>query len=243
MILCLLDVARYAERVGITPPELVRMEREIEEMEELSEKESSPLPWEEGGEEKQEGQKCDKIKETTADASKPITPPSSPSVQLETKVTPSTSETSKKTTLSDPKEKIANATIITPEHNINYHLQLEKLPASSRKLLFTPSRIPVPISGTTRAHHNCSQTVQSASRQLRKRRREEEDPSEDGHRETREAKKLKISPPVSESATLRTADSLPGVKKVKEEEKSVKDVAVERRHESMDEKVRYSLEY
>ena len=33
VILCLLDVARYAERVGITPPQLVRMEREIESLE------------------------------------------------------------------------------------------------------------------------------------------------------------------------------------------------------------------
>ncbi len=31
VILCLLDVARFAERVGISPPQLVQMEREIEE--------------------------------------------------------------------------------------------------------------------------------------------------------------------------------------------------------------------
>ncbi len=33
VVLCLLDVARFADRVGISPPELVRMEREIEELE------------------------------------------------------------------------------------------------------------------------------------------------------------------------------------------------------------------
>ncbi len=33
VILCLLDVARFAERVGISPPQLVQMEREIEELE------------------------------------------------------------------------------------------------------------------------------------------------------------------------------------------------------------------
>ena len=33
VILCLLDVARFAERVGIPPPQLVRMEREIELLE------------------------------------------------------------------------------------------------------------------------------------------------------------------------------------------------------------------
>ena len=32
VILCLLDVARFAERVGISPPQLVRMEREIEQL-------------------------------------------------------------------------------------------------------------------------------------------------------------------------------------------------------------------
>ena len=34
VILCLLDVARFAERVGLPPPQLVRMEREIEALEE-----------------------------------------------------------------------------------------------------------------------------------------------------------------------------------------------------------------
>ncbi len=33
VILCLLDVARFAERVGIPPPQLVHMEREIEKLE------------------------------------------------------------------------------------------------------------------------------------------------------------------------------------------------------------------
>ena len=33
VILCLLDVARFAEKVGISPPQLVRMEREIEMLE------------------------------------------------------------------------------------------------------------------------------------------------------------------------------------------------------------------
>ena len=33
VILCLLDVARFAERVGLPPPQLVRMEREIEQLE------------------------------------------------------------------------------------------------------------------------------------------------------------------------------------------------------------------
>ena len=33
VILCLLDVARFAERVGIPPPRLVQMEREIEALE------------------------------------------------------------------------------------------------------------------------------------------------------------------------------------------------------------------
>lgn len=36
VILCLLDVARYAERVGLPPPQLVRLEREIEMLEEGS---------------------------------------------------------------------------------------------------------------------------------------------------------------------------------------------------------------
>lgn len=33
VILCLLDVARFAEKVGITPPQLVSLEKEIEELE------------------------------------------------------------------------------------------------------------------------------------------------------------------------------------------------------------------
>ncbi len=33
VVLCLLDVGRVASRLGLTPPELVRMEREIEELE------------------------------------------------------------------------------------------------------------------------------------------------------------------------------------------------------------------
>ncbi|XP_064391458.1 growth arrest-specific protein 2-like isoform X2 [Halichondria panicea] len=36
VVLCLLDVARFADRVGISPPELVRMEREIEELDSAS---------------------------------------------------------------------------------------------------------------------------------------------------------------------------------------------------------------
>ncbi len=36
VVLCLLDVARFADRVGISPPELVRMEREIEEQDSAS---------------------------------------------------------------------------------------------------------------------------------------------------------------------------------------------------------------
>ena len=39
VILCLLDVARFAERVGIAPPQLVRMEKEIDTMES-----ASPMP-------------------------------------------------------------------------------------------------------------------------------------------------------------------------------------------------------
>ena len=39
IVLCLLDVARYAEKVGISPPELVALEREIEEMETLQDRE------------------------------------------------------------------------------------------------------------------------------------------------------------------------------------------------------------
>ena len=46
VVLCLLDVARVAERVGIMPPQLVRMEREIERLEEAAAKQE-----EEGGEE------------------------------------------------------------------------------------------------------------------------------------------------------------------------------------------------
>ena len=44
VILCLLDVARFADRVGISPPELVRMEKEIEELEarELDDDSQSP---------------------------------------------------------------------------------------------------------------------------------------------------------------------------------------------------------
>ena len=44
VILCLLDVARFADRVGISPPELVRMEKEIEELEarELDDSSQSP---------------------------------------------------------------------------------------------------------------------------------------------------------------------------------------------------------
>ena len=33
VVLCLLDVARFAEKVGVSPPELVALEREIEELE------------------------------------------------------------------------------------------------------------------------------------------------------------------------------------------------------------------
>lgn len=38
VILCLLDVARFAEEVGIDPPQLVRMEREIEMLESAGKK-------------------------------------------------------------------------------------------------------------------------------------------------------------------------------------------------------------
>ena len=45
VILCLLDVARFAEKVGISPPQLVRMEREIEMLETLGEvHHDDPLP-------------------------------------------------------------------------------------------------------------------------------------------------------------------------------------------------------
>lgn len=55
VILCLLDVARHAERVGISPPQLVRMEREIESLEAKSDVsevsvEDSPSEAEEEGE-------------------------------------------------------------------------------------------------------------------------------------------------------------------------------------------------
>ena len=43
VILCLLDVARFAYRVGISPPELVRMEREIDELDSGELSQSTPI--------------------------------------------------------------------------------------------------------------------------------------------------------------------------------------------------------
>ncbi len=49
VILCLLDVARFAERVGISPPQLVKMEREIDTLEARSDVSEVTAEKEEGG--------------------------------------------------------------------------------------------------------------------------------------------------------------------------------------------------
>ena len=207
VILCLLDVARYAERVGISPPELVRMEREIEQME-ASEGERgerrSPIPWESEGEEKQQE------KEISTSTENPLTPPPIVASQdKESLISPTASE-AQKLTATEPscnQEREEGVTTVTgtrttPEQKKLPNNAVKRLASSSyRKVHYTPSRIPVPIGGSIRTHHRNvaeTQNMQLAARQLRKRQREEEQDPEEGEGSgdiaAQKAKKLKRSP-------------------------------------------------
>ena len=229
VILCLLDVARYAERVGISPPELVRMEREIERLE-ASEGERSPMPWESEVEEKNQEEERSK---------NPLTPPPMVAIQdKEIYSSPTASKTSELTTEAEPlpdQEKGESVTnITTPERKRSQNDAAKHL-SSSRKAHYTPSRIPVPIGGNIRTHHhkNVENMQFAATRQLRKRQREEPEEGE-GNGDTQKAKKLKKSP-------VRTLAASPGSVNLKSNpwnKPGTDEVAtVEERHESVDEKV------
>jgi hypothetical protein len=149
VILCLLDVARYAERVGISPPELVRMEREIEQLE-ASEGagEKIPVPWESEVEEKQQE------KETSTSTESPLTPP--PVVATQDKdslISPTEAPqllTAEPSCSQEREESAKNNTRSTPEQKNDAVKYLAT--SSSRKVHYTPSRIPVPIGGSIRTH-------------------------------------------------------------------------------------------
>ena len=230
VILCLLDVARYAERVGVSPPELVKMEREIEELE-ASGGETSPVPW--NSDEVNKKEECAKTQERTSNTIDPVT---LPSVQLDKELTPSTSNTTSEETVSPiDKERDSNTTITkTPEQIIIPLSQRTAHPVSARKSLVTPSRIPVPIRGTTRTHR--VQNVQSSKKQLRKRKRDEQEEDEGRMSdEIYEAKKLKTS---SGSISISVREnSLRGKKAIEEERTRHSEIDVQRKHESVDEKV------
>ena len=254
VILCLLDVARYAERVGISPPELVRMEREIEQME-ASEGEGerrSPIPWEREGEEKQQG------KEISTSTENSLTPPLIVAVQDKDSLLPPTASEAPKLTAAEPscnqerEESVTTVTRATPEQKKLPNDAVKHLASSSYRKVhsYTPSRIPVPIGGSIRTHHrNAAETqkVQLATRQLRKRQREEEqDPEEgegSGDTTAQKAKKLKRSP----LSTLATSPVAAGGVELKSSpqgnprEEQV--AAVEKRHESVDEKVCCNLSH
>ena len=247
VILCLLDVARYAERVGISPPELVRMEREIEQMEASKgeQGERSPIPWESEEEEKQQE------KETNSSTQNPLTPPPIVAVQDKDSLIPPTASEAQKLTAAEPscnqqrEEGVTTVTRATPEQKKLPNDAVKHLKSSSyRKVHYTPSRIPVPIGGSIRTHHrNVAETrnVQLAARQLRKRQREEEqDPEEgegSGDTTAQKVKKLKRSP----LSTLATSPVAGGGVELKSSpwgkpgEEQV--AADEKRHESVDEKV------
>ena len=245
VILCLLDVARYAERVGISPPELVRMEREIEQLE-ANEDEKGPVSWENETKEKWVGN------ETGISAENPPTPPPVVAIQVNDPLAP-LSSTSRAPELSaeslvDQKdeESVTDITRSTPEQKALQNNAAKHL-ASSRDVHYTPSRIPVPIGGNIRIHHKIKnvepQSVRLATtRQLRKRRREEEEqgPEEgegEGNGDTQKAKKLKrshdsrlaASPVAAGGVELRSSPrGKPGAEEV---------TAFPERHESVDEKV------
>jgi hypothetical protein len=240
VILCLLDVARYAERVGISPPELVRMEREIEQLEAsegAGERSPVPVPWESEVEEKQQEKEASTSKEY------PLTPPPIVATQDKDSIISPTASKAPKLLTAEPscnqeREESANTvTRSTPEQKKSQNDAVKHLASSSsRKVHYTPSRIPVPIGGSIRTHRRNvaePQNVQLATRQLRKRQREEEQEpeEEEGNGDTtQKAKKLKISP----VSTLATSP----VKNSPQDKLGDELVAnVEKRYESVDEKV------
>ena len=224
VILCLLDVARYAERVGISPPELVRMEREIEQLEANE------------GEKTLESKDTEKKYEREPKSTEkiPLTPPV---VSLDRETTPTESKTPE-LTVSPDKERHLSITGVTSEQGRS-QLDRTEAPVSSRNVLYTPSRIPVPVRGTTRTYH--MQAVQPITRQLRKRKREEQEPEEgEGKGEIHKAKKRKRSPPPPPSARVSSKSvdvSSPQETNMKEEMRTEEVAAVEKSHESVDDKV------
>ena len=219
VILCLLDVARYAERVGISPPELVRMEREIEQLE-AGKVEESPVSRE--PEEEKEKLAAKTIVQVS------VTPVS---VSSDKEVTPNRRSKTPEVTPSDKEQDISG-----PQRKIPHRT---KLHLSSRKPIYTPSRIPVPIRLVTRAPQVQSVPL-ATTRQLRKRQRDERESEEDeGDSEAQhKAKKLKRSPvnaTTSSSTTSFMEDGSSPVKRVNEEKRR-KEVT-ERRHESVEDKV------
>ena len=238
VILCLLDVARYAERVGISPPELVRMEREIEQLE-ANEGEKIPILWESEAEEK----KQDKETSTTTEYS--LTSPPVVAIQDRDSLSPATSKvpelTAEPSSDQEKEESVANVTRSTPEQEKLQNDAVKHL-ASSRKVHYTPSRIPVPVRGSVslRTHHKGvqAQNVQLATtRQLQKRQREEEQEPEEGegNGDTQKAKKLKKSPVSTLAASPGGTELLKSSPQDKPGAEEV--AAVEERHESVDEKV------
>lgn len=238
VILCLLDVARYAERVGISPPELVRMEREIEQLE-ASEGETSPMPWENEVEEKKQ-----KEEECSVTAENQLTPP--PMVAIQDKETFSSPTSSKTLELVEPlpdQKKRESVTNVVRSEQKRPQSDAAKHFPSFRKAHYTPSRIPVPIGGSIRTQHHKNletQNVQLAAtlaRKLRKRQREEQEPEEgEGIGDTQKVKKLKRSPVSTLATSPRGIDiksSPQDIDKARAEEVA----AVQERHESVDEKV------
>ena len=208
----------------ISPPELVRMEREIEQLE-ASEGERSPIPWEI---EMEEEKKQETEPKTTTDISLPP-PPTAGLQDKDIHVSPTTSKTSDLELTASPnqgkEEGVTNVT--TPEQKKSQNDTL-KHSSSSRKVLHTPSRMPVPIGGNIRTRHKIQNVQLSTTRKPQKRQREEQDREEDeGNGEVQKAKKLKRSP--LSTVTSPVLESIP----------QDKVAAVNERHESVDEKVCY----
>ena len=229
VILCLLDVARFAEKVGISPPELVRMEREIELLE-AGEEEGSPVEWEgsecEGEEEKEgEGERKDNTVKVTASEA-----PLSPSiVQLEKVVEGEVTPVRSKALASPKQSNFESVKSITPENKL--HERTKQL-SSSTNVPYTLSRIPIPVGGSNRSHHsNVSlKNIMTSTRKIRKRQRQEEEEDE----RSGEAKKVKRSPP--DTVSSRLTEESHGIE-VDKGRPSYGKAVEDKHHESVDEKV------
>lgn len=230
VILCLLDVARFAEKVGVSPPELVRMEREIELLE-AGEEEGSPVEWEGSeceGEEEKEGGKGE-MKDITVKVTA-SEPPLSPSiVQLEKVVEGEVTPVRSKALASPKQSNFESVKSITPEKK--QHERTKQL-SSSTNVPYTPSRIPIPVGGSNRSHHSNAplKNIVTSTRRIRKRQREEVEEDE----RSGEAKKVKRSPP--DTVSSRLMEESHGIE-VDKRRPSYGKTVEDKHHESVDEKV------